>query len=97
VEAIGSWTLPVGILESVEIDSCERQLANGDIVVMLTDGVADSIKDSRGDWIKALLESTPLRNPQDIADQILEEAKRNYGRQIGDDMTVLVLRILDRK
>ncbi|MDR2166409.1 MAG: stage II sporulation protein E [Clostridiales bacterium] len=97
VEALGSWTLPVGILESVEIDTCERQLSHGDIIVMTTDGVADSVKDGEDDWLRELLARMNLRNPQDIADHILEEGKRNYGRHIGDDMTVLVLRILDRK
>jgi stage II sporulation protein E len=99
---IGSWTLPVGILDSVEVDVCERYLAHGDVVVMMTDGVADSgsagLGGSSGDgWVQKLLSEITLRNPQDIADYILHEAKRNYGRHIGDDMTVLVLRILDRK
>jgi len=97
VETIGSWTLPVGILESVEIDTCERYLTHGDIVVMVTDGVVDSIKQQEDFWLQEMLENISYRNPQDIADHILEEAKRNYGRNLGDDMTVLVLRILDRK
>jgi stage II sporulation protein E len=96
VEAIGSWTLPVGILEHVEIDSCERQLSHGDIIVMMTDGVADSVKDDEDSWLVELLERMNLRNPQDIAELILEEAKRNYSHKIKDDMTVMVLRILNR-
>jgi stage II sporulation protein E len=95
VETIGSWTLPVGILDSVEIDVCERYLTHGDVVVMMTDGVVDS--DSKEGWLQRLLGGMTLRNPQDIADYILDEAKRNYGRNIGDDMTVLVLKVLDRK
>ncbi|MCL2575424.1 MAG: stage II sporulation protein E [Defluviitaleaceae bacterium] len=97
VEQIGSWTLPVGILDTVEIDTCERYLSHSDIVVMVTDGVADSVKDGQDDWLQDLLEELTIRNPQDIADYILEKGKRNYGRHITDDMTVLVLRILDRK
>jgi stage II sporulation protein E len=98
VETIGSWTLPVGILDSVDVDVCERYLAHGDIVVMMTDGVVDSGAGSgvSEGWVQMLLSRMTLRNPQDIADYILNEAKRNYGRHIGDDMTVLVLRILDR-
>jgi len=97
VEQIGSWSLPVGILESIEIDTCERYLSHGDIVIMATDGLADSIKEGEDDWIKELLEEITMRNPQDMADHILEMGKRNYGKHISDDMTVLVLRILDRK
>jgi len=97
VEQIGSWTLPVGILESIEIDTCERYLSHGDIVVMVTDGVADSVKEDEYDWLQELLEEMTMRNPQDMADHILEQGKRNYRHHIADDMTVLVLRILDRK
>jgi len=96
VEAIGSWTLPVGILESVEIDTCERYIAHGDIIVMMTDGVADSVKNGEDAWLRRILENLPTKNPQDVADHILEEARRNYRHQIKDDMTVLALRILNR-
>lgn len=94
VEAIGSWTLPVGILETVEIDSCQRYITHGDMVVMVTDGVADTVKNSEETWLHRLLEKKPTKNPQDLADHILEEAKRNCGHNIKDDMTVLVLRVI---
>ncbi|MCL2854347.1 MAG: stage II sporulation protein E [Defluviitaleaceae bacterium] len=95
-ETIGSWTLPVGILETVEIDTCQRYISHGDIIVMVTDGVADSVSNGEDGWLIRILESLTLKNPQDIANHILEEAKRNYAHQIKDDMTVLVLRILNR-
>jgi len=95
-QAIGSWTLPVGILETVEIDTCERYITHGDIVIMMTDGVADSVKSGDDTWLHRILENLPTKNPQDIADHILAEAKRNHGHDIKDDMTVLALRILNR-
>ncbi|MCL2377060.1 MAG: stage II sporulation protein E [Defluviitaleaceae bacterium] len=96
VSAIGSWTLPVGILEFVDIDVHEEQLVHGDIVVLMTDGVADSRKGAENTWITHLLSNLRTGNPQDIAEHILAAAKENYGDMAGDDMTVLVLRVLER-
>ena len=98
VDTIGSWTLPVGILDSIDIDVVKKQLAHGDIIVMMTDGVADSQKNPRkaGIWIENLLANLSIGNPQDIAEEILAAAGANYGDVAGDDMTVLVLRILER-
>ena len=98
VETIGSCSLPVGILENIEIDTCERYLFQDDIIVMATDGVSDSIKANLGGdrWLISLLEEMSIKNPQDIADYVLEEARRNYGHYIKDDMTVVAMRVLDR-
>lgn len=95
VEAIGSWTLPVGILDTVEMDTQKRQLNHGDIIVMMTDGVVDSAKNAEA-WVINLLKNINLRNPQDIAEHILNEAKENYGYKIKDDMTILVARVYER-
>ena len=95
VAAIGSWTLPVGILDSIDIDMQKKQLAHGDIIVLMTDGVVDS-KKTEYPWIEDLLADLPTGNPQDIAEHILAAARTNYGDEAGDDMTVLVLRVLER-
>ena len=98
VTAIGSWTLPVGILDSIDVDVQKKQLAHGDIIVLMTDGVADSQKGAgiANMWIENLMTNLRTGNPQNIAEEILEEASKNYGDEAGDDMTVLVLRILER-
>ena len=93
---IGSWTLPVGILESIDVDVHEKQLTHGDVVVMMTDGVADSQKGAESFWIEDMLADLEMGNPQDVAEHILSVARGNYGDMIGDDMTVLVLKVLGR-
>lgn len=94
VEAIGCWTLPAGILEAVDVDVQSKQLRHGDIVVMITDGVADSAK---GAWMEDLLENLPVGSVQETAEHVLAAARENWGGEILDDMTVLVLRMLETR
>jgi len=98
VDIIRSWTLPVGVMQSVETDTTRRRLQHGDMLVMVTDGVLDS--DLRGrekeSWIVQTLTNFPARNPQDMADHLLACASDNYGGVIKDDMTVLVAGIWEK-
>jgi len=98
VDIIRSWTLPVGILQSVDADMARRRLKHGDMLVMVTDGVLDS--DLHGfekeDWILQALREFPASNPQDLADHLLQCAVENYNNVVQDDMTVLVARIWEK-
>ncbi|HOA80951.1 MAG TPA: stage II sporulation protein E, partial [Defluviitaleaceae bacterium] len=98
VEIIGSSSLPVGILNNVDIDTTKKKLKNGDIIVMVTDGVLDSKKEiiEKEIWLSKVINSINNKNPQYIADYILEIAKNNSKDKIQDDMTVLVARIWDK-
>jgi stage II sporulation protein E len=94
-ETLHSSTLPVGILGEVDTDIYERFLKKNDIVLMVTDGVLDSTGNVVGneDWIVEMIENTEVVTPKNIADKILEQAKRNCGDVIKDDMTVLAAKI----
>lgn len=96
-EAIGSWTLPVGILESVDVDLHKHQLKHGDIVVMMTDGIMDSRKGVDKEWMDIMLTHLPKGSPQEMADYILDVGQSNYGDVVKDDMTVMVFKVLKRK
>jgi len=95
-EPIGHWTLPVGILETVDIDVQKTQLAHGDVIVMMTDGVAESQKGDGG-WLADLLAELPTNDPQALADAVLTASAQNYGGEVGDDIMVLVLRLAKRR
>ncbi len=43
VERISSSSLPIGVMHSIEIESVQRTLEDGDFVVMITDGVLDAL------------------------------------------------------
>ena len=92
VETITSTSLPAGVLNQVDIDGITKKLYDGDIVVMLTDGVLDCIKgDEKEKYIEVILEDIKTNNPQEIANEILERAKQENDNVAMDDMTVLVV------
>lgn len=95
VEVIKSSTLPVGILDTVDTDAYERLLQPDDMIVMVTDGVLDSIDSplKKEDWIVELISSRHPSQPQELAQLILTEAKRNTNHILNDDMTVLAAKI----
>ena len=95
VRTVQSATLPIGILHQIEIEPIRLTLTQGDIVVMVSDGVADAV--TRGVekewWIANFLRRLPSSEPQVIADRILQEAQDLAGASRRDDMTVFVLRL----
>ncbi|MCL2703291.1 MAG: SpoIIE family protein phosphatase [Defluviitaleaceae bacterium] len=98
VEAIMSYNLPVGILESVEPEIASRRVKHGDIIIMMTDGVLDSVvgMEQKEGWVVAAMKKLTSTNPQHIADHLLACAQKNSAGAVRDDMTVLVARIWER-
>ncbi|QZY54727.1 stage II sporulation protein E [Crassaminicella profunda] len=99
VEAIRSTSLPIGILNNIDIESFGQRLNNGDFVVMMSDGVldADTAIDEKEKWVMAALKKLSSKNPQSIADDLLDMAIKKYGNKIKDDMTVMVSKIWERR
>ena len=99
VEIIKSTSLPVGILNNVDIESFGKRLNNGDIVVMMSDGVLDADKNmhEKENWIIEALRAFDSKNPQFIADELLNLAISKYGNRIEDDMTVLISKVWESK
>lgn len=95
VQVIKSSSLPMGILNNVDVEITNKRLKDGDIVVMVTDGITDtsSLHTNKESWIIEALSNFKSNNPQDIADYVLNEAKRHSKGIIKDDMTVMAARI----
>ena len=95
VQIIKTLTLPTGALEEIKLTTYDKDLANGDVIVMCSDGIVDSNVEYKNKelWLKYLLEDMETQNPQKMADIILKEAiDNNYGIS-KDDMSVVVLRV----
>ena len=99
VEILKSISLPTGILENIDLVVYDKDIENDDIIVICSDGILESSEEytNKELWIKFLLEEIETKDPQKIADIILQEAIDNsYGKTL-DDMTVIVAKVNDIK
>ena len=92
ISLVKSLTLPTGIIDNVDLTLYDKDIEDGDILVMCSDGVLDSNVEYKNKelWVKYLLEDIETDDSQKIADLILNEAiDNNYGIA-KDDMSVVV-------
>ena len=83
--------MPLGILESLHPDANAYALAENDILLFLSDGVVDAFG-SATDLYEAL-RVLPVRNPQQLADELLSNALRAQNGIAKDDMTAVAVRL----
>ena len=92
VQMIKSTSLPTGITEESSIQTFDKDIESGDIMLMCSDGVLDSNIEYKNKelWIKYMLEDIETNNTQKIADLILNEAVDNNFGVAKDDMSIVV-------
>lgn len=94
VEEIKIGNLPLGIFQSVQVQTISKGLQDGDYLILMTDGVLDALQDAdcealMAETIRGLTES----NPQEIAEKLIQLVLCHCGGRIMDDMTILVVGI----
>lgn len=88
VTQVTAGSLPAGLQgSSAEPEFSRLQMGEGDILVMVSDGV---VSDDNG-WLSALLQQWTEEDAQDLSQQILAESRRHGG--LKDDCAALVLRV----
>ena len=95
VQILKSLSLPTGILNDIDLVVYDKDLQEGDILVMCSDGILESSEEytNKELWLKFLLEEIETDDMQKIADIILQEAiDNNYGMP-KDDMTVIAIKV----
>lgn len=91
VERVESSSLPVGVTHRMELASTDRQLENGDFLVMVSDGVLEYLQEEDTDLAMCgILKNISMKHPGQMADAVLEEVLERTGGKAADDMTVLV-------
>ncbi|MFC0300077.1 stage II sporulation protein E [Virgibacillus soli] len=92
---IEAGNLPMGIIQEFDVDIVGEQLASGDILIMMSDGIFDGPKhiENKDQWLKRKIAEMETNDPQEIADLLLEEVVRTQAGKIEDDMTVLVAKV----
>lgn len=88
IDVIEASSVPVGIMPHVEFACYERELTEGDLVVMISDGVMVSGTGWLSDMVLNWDES---ENPNLLAERITEEAQKRRSDGHEDDITALAL------
>lgn len=91
VRALGADTLPVGVLPDVESHSLRMTLREGDVVLMLTDGVFDAFPGGE-DGLRAAIEKLYWLHPQAVGEKLIAQALLHG--EARDDMAVLCARVV---
>ena len=95
VELVNSISLPTGIINDIDLVVYDKDIKDGDIIVMCSDGIIESNTEylHKDLWLKYFLEELQTDDVQQIADLIISEAIDNdYGKE-KDDMTVIVAKV----
>ncbi|MGI5849783.1 MAG: stage II sporulation protein E [Christensenellales bacterium] len=88
ITTVTPGSLPIGILDDLAPISTHKNLVPGDMIVMMSDGVADMIKQEVVEWF----DDIPRGDVQEMAETIIAKAKG--GGTPADDMTVVVSLII---
>ncbi|NLA58883.1 MAG: SpoIIE family protein phosphatase, partial [Firmicutes bacterium] len=89
IDVVRSNTLPIGILNTVEMEPQVLAWRHGDILLMMTDGVMNGYSGLNEEWLHRVIRRAPNRDLKTILNLILEEAQAVNGGEIKDDMTVV--------
>ena len=86
---IRSKTAPLGLLKSLDAERIRVEVEDGDVIVMLSDGVSQNVEDTP--WLIELI-SSPVGDDLDtFSRKIIDAAGKNQSP--ADDMTVVVAKI----
>ena len=97
VEVISSTSLPAGIFQQTDYEKTCRKLYDGDMVIMVTDGVLDVLPvEHQEKLMKDIILEHQTNNPKELADYILSRVRQYKSGRFLDDMTVLVMGIWKR-
>lgn len=91
VRVLEGSALPLGILDCMHPDSASYDLQENDVLLFLSDGITDAFPSTAD--LYDLLKRVPVRNPQQLADNLLNRALEAYGGTAKDDMTVVAVRL----
>ena len=92
VDTVKASSLPIGVVAGIDAESTSRRMKDGDVIVMVTDGIEN--RDSGSMWISEFIEKSDIQETENgLADKILNHAIKQNDGKVKDDMTVLSVRL----
>ena len=89
VEKCELTSMPAGILRGIEFAKRTAVLSNGNLIVMVSDGIIDV----GSEWLPAMLRGFEDAPVQEIADTVLREALNIAKGKKEDDMSIIAARL----
>lgn len=98
VWGIQSTSLPAGILNMINPEKTMLHLQPNDFIIMVTDGITDSrpTAGNNEDWLGRALQQVEVVGPESLSEYILNMAQHYQQGPPKDDMTVVVLQLIER-
>ena len=97
IRTVAGGRLPLGILDKVEPAMEKKEVHPGDLLIMISDGVADGMKEGQEDALLRELPRVRHMRPEDAANHLIGWARKRDAGKERDDMTVIAVRILARR
>ncbi|MBQ5320634.1 MAG: SpoIIE family protein phosphatase [Oscillospiraceae bacterium] len=86
VSFIEASSMPIGILEDEDVFEAKLTLSEGDVIMVLSDGVLEN----GTDWLQAVLSQKRLNKPQEIKEALLSYTQKN-GITFTDDAAIGII------
>lgn len=99
VQIVKSNSLPTGIVGENNLQTFDKDISSGDIMLMCSDGILDANIEYKNKelWLKYVLEDIETTNTKKIADLILNEAVDNNFGVVKDDMSLIVCKFKEKE
>jgi len=97
VEIVHNHTLPVGVLDQVEVEADRRTLKEGELLIMVTDGVLEAQRHlaRKEEWMCWYLRRLKeVEDPASLAETLLYDSIERAGGRVDDDMMVVAARLV---
>lgn len=89
IKVINETSMPIGIIRSVSLAKKEETLSEGDIVLLVSDGVTST----DCGWINDELSAWSTNNMEDLAKHIASLSKMRQEKNNEDDITVVAVKV----
>ncbi len=94
VKVLSSNSIPVGILSDIRLDNRGISLNEGDVILMLTDGITEAgYAASRTEWLRNII-IKPFESMDELAREVMNTALSKNKNIAKDDMSVIALRVM---